>query len=122
MSEQTLPLVYSCSGCSNVAQLANDLAVVLDRQGLAQMSCITGVGGHVKQLLKLAQSGRPILAIDGCPLNCVRQSLAQHAIVPTYHLELTSCGYKKKEHEDCTLSDAYHLLSLVQKEVLPALT
>ena len=26
------PLVYACSGCSNVAQLTNDLAVVLDRE------------------------------------------------------------------------------------------
>ena len=30
------PLVYSCSGCSNVAQLANTLAVRLDRAGLAE--------------------------------------------------------------------------------------
>lgn len=45
------PLVYSSSGCSNVAQLANDVAVVMDREGLAQMSCIAGVGLiSVKQL------------------------------------------------------------------------
>ena len=29
------PLVYSCSGCSNVAQLCNHLAVRLDRSGVA---------------------------------------------------------------------------------------
>lgn len=120
-SSEHKPLVYACSGCSNVAQLANDLAVVLDRQGLAQMSCIAGVGGHVKQLLKVAQSGRPILAIDGCPLNCVRQTLAQHDIVPTYHLELTSLGYKKKDHDDCSMTDAYRLLHQVQTQVLPKL-
>jgi len=27
-----LPLVYSCSGCSSAAQMANDLAVRLDRE------------------------------------------------------------------------------------------
>jgi len=36
MSTHALPLVYSCSGCSNVAQLANTLAVRLDRAGLAR--------------------------------------------------------------------------------------
>jgi uncharacterized metal-binding protein len=36
-----LTLVYSCSGCSNAAQLANHLAVRLDRTGVAEMS----VGG-----------------------------------------------------------------------------
>lgn len=33
-----LPLVYSCSGCSSAAQMANYLAVSLDRRGLAEMS------------------------------------------------------------------------------------
>lgn len=45
MNDDSLPLVYACSGCSNVAQLANTIAVRLDRAGLAEMSCIAGVGG-----------------------------------------------------------------------------
>ncbi|SEH73628.1 Uncharacterized protein, contains metal-binding DGC domain [Rheinheimera pacifica] len=112
------PLVYSCSGCSNVAQLANDLAVVLDREGSAQMSCIAGVGGQVKQLVKVAQSGRPILAVDGCPLNCVKQTLATVNVVPTWHIELTSQGYKKRDHENCGLTDAYKLLQMVHSDIL----
>jgi uncharacterized metal-binding protein len=113
------PLVYSCSGCSSVAQLANDLAVILDREGSAQMSCIAGVGGQVKQLVKVAQSGRPILAVDGCPLNCVKQTLATVNVVPTWHIELTSLGYKKRDHENCDLGDAYKLLQMVHSDILP---
>ncbi|KKO46779.1 zinc-binding protein [Arsukibacterium ikkense] len=113
------PLVYSCSGCSNVAQLANDLAVVLDREGSAQMSCIAGVGGKVKQLVKIAQSGRAILAVDGCALNCVKQTLATVDVVPTWHIELTSLGYKKRDHENCDLGDAYKLLQMVHSDILP---
>lgn len=45
-------LVYSCSGCSNVAQLANRIAVRMDRTGVAEMSCIAGVGGEVPALLR----------------------------------------------------------------------
>ncbi|MGI5310031.1 putative zinc-binding protein [Rheinheimera sp. WS51] len=112
------PLVYACSGCSNVAQLANDLAVVLDREGSAQMSCIAGVGGKVKQLVKVAKSGRPILAVDGCALNCVKQTLATVDVVPTWHLELTSLGYIKREHESCNLNDAYKLMQLVRTKHL----
>lgn len=37
-------LIYSRSGCSNVPQLANDLAVILDREGSAKISCIAWVG------------------------------------------------------------------------------
>ena len=31
------PLIYSCSGCSSAAQLANHVAVRLDRAGVADV-------------------------------------------------------------------------------------
>lgn len=102
----TLPLVYSCSGCSNVAQLANDIAVRLDRSGHAEMSCIAGVGGDVKSLVKVATSGRPIVAIDGCPLACVRHTLARHGVTPEVHHLLSDHGFRKRAHEDIPLDDA----------------
>src|SRR5665647_3484471 len=46
-----LPLVYSCSGCSSAAQTANYIALKLDREGEAEMSCISGVGGNVPHLV-----------------------------------------------------------------------
>ena len=81
-------LVYSCSGASNVAQLANYLAVRLDRLGLAEMSCIVGVGGGVGSLVRKAQSGERIIAIDGCPLGCTERVLAARGLDPVATLEL----------------------------------
>jgi uncharacterized metal-binding protein len=49
------PLVYSCSGASSAAQMANHLAVKLDRLKVAEMSCIAGVGGDVKPLVRSAR-------------------------------------------------------------------
>lgn len=112
------PLVYACSGCSNVAQLANDAALTLDRSGVMQMSCIAGVGGNIKSIVKLAKSGRPILALDGCKLNCVKQSLALQQITPTWHIELTQLGYKKQEQVDCDLADSYRLLQYIYQTTL----
>ena len=105
------PIVYSCSGCSNVAQLANDIAVIMDREGLAKMSCIAGVGGDVKKLVRIAKSGKDILAIDGCRLNCVKNTLARHGVEPTWHVELTELGIKKREGESCPASDYYKALN-----------
>jgi uncharacterized metal-binding protein len=102
MPSPTLPLVYSCSGCSNVAQLANTLAVRLDRQGLAEMSCIAGVGGHVSALVNKARSGRRILALDGCPLQYVENCLKQHGLHADVHLILSHYGLRKRYAEDCT--------------------
>lgn len=95
-----LPLVYSCSGCSSAAQTANQVAFNLDRLGVAEMSCIAGVGGDVPHLLKIAKSGRPIVGIDGCVLACVKSSLARHDIAPRWYLQLHEYGVKKRYHAD----------------------
>lgn len=94
------PLVYSCSGCSSAAQTANQVALQLDRRGVAEMSCIAGVGGDVPHLLKIAKSGRPIIGIDGCVLACVKSSLARHDITPRWYHQLQDYGVKKRYHTD----------------------
>ncbi len=80
-SEQ-IPSVYSCSGASSAAQMANHIAVKLDRLTVAEMSCIAGVGGDVKALVRTAKSGRPIIALDGCPLHCAVHILERHGPKP----------------------------------------
>ena len=95
-----LPLVYSCSGCSSAAQMANDLAVRLDRERLAEMSCIAGVGGDVPPLVDTATAGRPMLVVDGCPLECARQSLERHDVTPDSHVNLAAEGVPKEYHTD----------------------
>ena len=98
---ETIPLVYSCSGCSNVAQLANRIAVELNRSGSAQMSCIAGVGGDVKPLVNKAKNAQVIIGIDGCPLACVKNCLARHQLKADHYFELSSNGYKKRYNQSC---------------------
>jgi len=105
-SYSDLPLVYSCSGCSSAAQLANHVAVELDREHVAEMSCIVGVGGDVPPLVKKATSGRDIISIDGCPLHCVKQCLARHGVESTLHYTLTEQGVKKEQHSEFAPGDA----------------
>lgn len=101
-----LPLVYSCSGCSSAAQLANTLAVRLDREGEAQMSCIAGVGADLPNFVHQATSGRPILALDGCPLACVRGCLKRHGVEPDRYVQLQKHGVKKRYGQDAPEEDA----------------
>lgn len=104
------PIVYSCSGCSSAAQMANYIAVQLDRREIAEMSCIAGVGGNVKKLVRTALSGRKIIVIDGCPLACSKACLANHCIKPDAHFELSLLGVNKKQHEDFDISEANKIL------------
>lgn len=90
--------------------MANYLAIALDRRGLAEMSCIAGVGGDVPKLVRLAKSGRQIIGIDGCALACVRNCLARHSVTPTtYHL-LSDRGVKKRYQTDFDSEDAERVL------------
>ena len=112
MSEclRSLPLVYSCSGCSSAAQMANYMAIQLDKRGNAEMSCIAGVGGNVKHLVRIAKSGRSIIAIDGCPLQCVKSCLAIHNLTPTNHVLLNEHGVKKLQKTDFDSDEADRLV------------
>ena len=112
-----LPLVYSCSGCSSAAQLANHVALRLDRAGVAEMSCIAGVGGDVPSLVRTAHSGRPIIALDGCPLNCVQGCLSRHGIQAARHYQLQQYGVKKRRHEDFDPAQAQLVLDQVQADL-----
>ena len=114
---KALPLVYSCSGCSSAAQMANHLALRLDRAGAAEMSCIAGVGGGVAGLVRTAQSRRPILALDGCVLRCVSACLANAGVVADTHLVLSDYGVKKRRHADF---DAGEADAVYAAQVLPA--
>ena len=112
-----LPLVYACSGCSSAAQMTNHLALTLDREGIAEMSCIAGVGGGVTALVRTAQAGRRILALDGCVLQCVSACLANAGIVADTHLLLSDYGVKKRRHADFDLAQAQQVYAT---GVLPA--
>jgi len=119
-SRRHLPLVYSCSGCSSAAQLANHVALQLDRRCVAEMSCIAGVGGDVPHLMKTVRSGRPIIALDGCPLACVKSVLARHDITADRHYPLQQYGVKKRTHEDFDPAQAKLVLERVAADLLAA--
>lgn len=95
-------IVYACSGCSDAGELADRIARRLTREGVAEMSCLAGIGGRVKPLVNKAASAERILAIDGCPLNCTRHTLELAGFKNFEHLELHKLGMKKNS---CPVTD-----------------
>lgn len=116
--ETLKPLIYSCSGCSSAAQMANYIAVKLDRLGLADMSCIAGVGGGVKKLVKTALSGRKIIVLDGCPLACSRACLSRYEIIPDLHIDLSKLGVAKRDHEDFNQAEADEIIDQLLLKII----
>jgi uncharacterized metal-binding protein len=77
------------------------------------MSCIAGVGGDVPHLVKIAQSGRTIVALDGCALACARNCLARHGVEPTQYHQLQKYGVKKRYHADFDSEQAEQVIATV---------
>ena len=59
------------------------------------MFCTAGLGGRISGILKTSESADSILAIDGCPLNCVKSSLEQAGFSTFRHLQLADLGLEK---------------------------
>ncbi|HWB68945.1 MAG TPA: putative zinc-binding protein, partial [Solirubrobacterales bacterium] len=104
-----------------MAQLANYVAVRLDRLGIAEMSCIAGVGGNVKALVKKATAGRPVVLIDGCPLLCCEQVLAAKGVAPVRRIRLHELGLKKRQHVDFGAEERELVFRRVLEDLTPDL-
>lgn len=81
----------------------------MDRREVAEMSCIAGLGGDVPSLVRVARSGRPIVMLDGCALQCGRQTLMRHDLKPELHWDLSKKCVRKKKHVDFDPRDAGRL-------------
>ncbi|TWU62216.1 putative zinc-binding protein [Crateriforma conspicua] len=103
MVDRQLPVVFACSGCSNAGQLANQVALELDRRGIAEMSCLAGVGAAKPVFLKKLKD-RPVWIVDGCPIHCSLGVLGQVAEHADVHIRLHDLGIKKNadmpEHDE----------------------
>ena len=102
---QGKPIVYSCSGCSNLAQMAHNISLNLDGDGIADMSCASGVVGKVGPIMELAKSGRPIIAIDGCGLSCTKSCLESSGLKADYYYQISDLGFEKRSKWNDSLTE-----------------
>lgn len=95
IAKQPATIVYACSGCSDAGELADRIARRLSADGAAEMSCLAGIGGRVKSLVRKGEQAERILVVDGCPLNCAAHTLKLAGFQKFDHLELHKLGYRK---------------------------
>jgi uncharacterized metal-binding protein len=79
------------------------------------------VGGDVKALVKKATAGRPVLAIDGCPLSCCEQVLGAKDVEPVRKVRLHDIGLKKRQHVDFDAEEREFVFRRVLEELTPTL-
>jgi uncharacterized metal-binding protein len=98
-------LIFSCSGASNVGQIANHAAVRLSRNGVGKYFCLAGIGGHVSGMIESTKSGKMIAAIDGCPVACAKKTLEHAGFTVDEHVQVTGLGIAKNHDHDLAAPD-----------------
>ena len=88
-------LIFACSGAADVGQIADQAARKLSRDGAGRMFCMTGIGGRVSGIMKTTESAEKILAIDGCQLNCAKNTLEQAGFNEFRHLQVADTSLEK---------------------------
>ncbi|MCK5241293.1 putative zinc-binding protein [bacterium] len=92
-------LIFACSGAADVGELSDRAARVLTKEGSGKMFCMAGIGGRVSGIIKTTEAAAKILAVDGCPLDCVKNSLEQAGFNKYKHLRVTDLGMEKGKSE-----------------------
>ncbi|VGO22856.1 putative zinc-binding protein [Pontiella sulfatireligans] len=92
-------LVFACSGAADVGALADQAARKMTRDGTGSMFCMGGIGGLVEPIMNKTRTADKILAIDGCPLNCVKATLERAGFAEFEHLLITEQGFAKGSTE-----------------------
>lgn len=88
-------LIFACSGAADVGEIADRAARKMTKDGAGRMFCLAGVGGRVGPIMKKTEEASKILAIDGCPLNCVKSCLEQAGFNNFIHMQLADIGLEK---------------------------
>lgn len=88
-------LVFACSGAADVGCIADGAARKMNAETDAMMFCTVGIGGRVSGIMKTTEAARDILALDGCPLDCVKNTLEQAGFTSYKHLRVTDLDMEK---------------------------
>lgn len=92
-------LIFACSGAADVGELADQAARKISKDGVGKMFCLAGVGGRVDGIMKATGAATGILAIDGCPVNCVKATLEAAGFDKFVHCQLADMGFEKTKTE-----------------------
>jgi uncharacterized metal-binding protein len=95
-------LLFSCSGGSNVGQLANEAAKALTQLGQGRMSCVVGLAAHLPDFDEKAEFSETIVAIDGCETACARKAVEHLEHRVDVHVIVTELGIEKNHRFDLT--------------------
>lgn len=87
-------LLYTCSGASDVGEIADRAVRMLWKDGFAQKTCLAGVGADISGFVQSAKGADLNITIDGCPVACAKKCLERVGAKPESYI-LADFGFAK---------------------------
>jgi uncharacterized metal-binding protein len=114
-----VPLLFACSGGSEVSHLTYRIARKLAKDQHVYMSCPPPVTAGIKDFLEKLKRDKRVIVLDGCKRSCVAKSLENTGFKGFLHIRLTEdavCPDKIKGKRK-KLDDAYkQIVELIKDE------
>lgn len=92
-------MILSCSGGSNVGQIANQAAIELTQEGKGKLSCLAAIGGGLSGFVQSAKDLETVV-VDGCPVGCAKAIFDKEGIPMKNYMVVTDLGIEKKPNFD----------------------
>jgi uncharacterized metal-binding protein len=98
-------MLLSCSGASNLGQLANQAVVELTCEGFGKMFCLAGIGAQIGSYVQSVKDKEEMVVIDGCEKACGLKILSKNGIEPENHVIVSKLGIEKNDRLDINTDD-----------------
>jgi uncharacterized metal-binding protein len=96
-SKPKYKLVFACSGAADVGEITDQAARRLTKEKTASMCCSAAVAADIPEIIEKTQNAERVLALDGCPKDCVKTILQKSGFTNFKHVQLETVGLKKGE-------------------------
>lgn len=89
-------VVYACSGCADVGDVADQVSRKLRIDGFAtpKASCLAGIGAGITPFIEAAKAADTVITIDGCEIGCAKKIIDNIGLKP-HAFFLTEMGQEK---------------------------
>ncbi len=106
-------LILACSGGSNVGQVSNEAAKALTEQGQGKLYCTIAIGAGLENFIETTKQAGACVAIDGCPMGCVKKALENAGLEPNVYVLVTELGIEKQPGLEARDDDVAKVASAV---------
>lgn len=109
--------IMACSGASNVGQITNEVAKILDTEKEGKFFCLAGVGGHVSGMVASVEGSDKVLVIDGCPVACGKLTMEQAGLKDYEYVLVTDLGIEKNRDFSLNAADVEKTLGVCREKL-----